>query len=59
MLDVIRVPDRFEQDVCEPQRQQILDSFLAEVMIDPEDAGFAESLGYGIIDFATAGEIGS
>ena len=38
VVDVIVVPDRLVQLVGETQRQQVLDRFLAQVMVDPEDA---------------------
>ncbi len=37
VVDVVAVPDRLEQRVGEPQRQQVLDRLLAQVVIDPED----------------------
>ena len=36
-VDVVGVPDRLEQRVGEPQRQQVLDRLLAEVVVDAED----------------------
>ena len=35
--DVVAVPDRFEDRVGEPQNHDVLDGFLAEVVVDPED----------------------
>ena len=37
VVDVVGVPDRLEHLVREPQRQQVLDRLLAEVVVDPED----------------------
>ena len=38
VVDVVVVPDRLVQLVGEPQRQQVLDGLLAQVMVDPEHA---------------------
>ena len=38
--DVVAVPDRFENGVSEAQHQDVLDRFLAEVVVDPEDLVF-------------------
>ena len=36
VVDVAAVPDRLVQRVGEPQRQHVLDGFLAQVVVDPE-----------------------
>ena len=36
VVDPAPVPDRLEDRVGEPQRQQVLDGVLAQVVIDPE-----------------------
>ena len=36
VVDVVRVPDRFEQLVGEPQRQDVLHGLLAQVVVDAE-----------------------
>ena len=36
VVDGVRVPDRLEQHVREPQREQVLDRLLAEVVVDAE-----------------------
>ena len=38
VVDVRRVPQRLEQHVGEPQREQVLDRLLAEIMVDAERA---------------------
>ncbi len=43
VIDVVAVPDRLEQGVGEPQRHQVLDGLLAEVVIDPEDLRLVEA----------------
>ena len=40
VIDVIAVPDRLEHAVGEAQHQDVLDRFLAEIMIDPVDLMF-------------------
>ncbi len=42
MVHEVGVPDRVEQLVGEPQRQNVLHRLLAEVMIDPEDRFLGE-----------------
>ena len=37
MVDVVAIPDRLEHAVGEAQHQDVLDGFLAEIMIDPVD----------------------
>ena len=37
MVNVAGVPDRLEQLVCKPQRQDVLNRFLAQVVVDTED----------------------
>ena len=44
------VPQRLEHRVGEPQRQQVLDGFLAEIMVDPENALLGEDRGDRIVD---------
>src|SRR3546814_4474082 len=38
MIDAAGVPQRLEHQVGESQRQQVLDGFLAEIMVDAEGA---------------------
>jgi hypothetical protein len=42
VIDVTAVPNRFEDCICKAKDQQILDGFLAEVVIDTEDLIFRE-----------------
>src|SRR5205085_6394896 len=41
-VDELPVPDRLEDAVREPQRQNVLDRLLAEVVVDAEDLFLAE-----------------
>jgi hypothetical protein len=52
MLDIGRIPDRFEQDIGKAQGEQVLDGFLAEVMIDPVGPVLVEGRGDRIVDLA-------
>ena len=42
VVDELAVPDRLEDPVREPQREQVLDGLLAEVVVDPEDLALVE-----------------
>ena len=42
MVNILTIPERLEDPVREPQHQQVLDGFFAEVVVDPEDLPFAE-----------------
>ena len=44
MVDELSVPDRLENAVREPQREHVLDRFLAEVVVDPKDLVFGVPL---------------
>ena len=59
MVDVLGVPQRFEQDVRKPQRDQVLHRFLAKIMVDAENAAFGKGAGHGIVDLAGTGEVGA
>ena len=51
MIDVIAVPDRLEDRVRKSQHEDVLNGFLAEVMIDSIDLGFAEVAADTIVQF--------
>ena len=44
VVDVVAVPDRLEQPVREPERQDVLRRLLAEEVVDPEDLLLVEHL---------------
>ena len=44
MIDIAAVPDRLENPVGKTKYQDVLDGFLAEVMVDPVDLLFFENL---------------
>src|SRR3546814_19312364 len=51
------VPQRLEQHVGEAQREQVLDRFLAEIMVDAEHAILGEGVADLRVDFARRGEV--
>jgi hypothetical protein len=44
VVDVVAVPDRLEQAVGEPEREDVLRRLLAEEVVDPEDLLFLKTL---------------
>ncbi len=57
VIDVSSIPERLEDPVAEAKRQNVLDGFLAEVVIDAIDLGFVERFVQVIAQFACAGEV--
>ena len=51
------VPQRLEQRVREPQREQVLHRLFAEVVVDAEDAIFVEDLAHGLVDLDARGVV--
>ena len=45
VIDVLGVPKRLEQDVAKTDRHQVLDGFLAQIMIDAINLAFVEMFG--------------
>ena len=43
VVDVVAVPDRLEDRVGEPQHEQVLHRFFAEVVVDAVDLPLAET----------------
>lgn len=54
VVDELSVPDRLEQPVGEPEREDVLRGFLAEEVVDPEDLFLVEPLVNGLVEFARA-----
>ena len=50
VVDGRRVPQRLEQRVREPQREQVLHRLFSEVVIDAEDAVFVEDAAHRLVD---------
>ena len=57
MIDVVAIPDRFEQHVREPEREHVLDRFLAEIVIDTIDLPLRKDRGDCPVQFASAQHI--
>src|SRR5690242_8622384 len=58
-LDRVPIPDRFEKRVGEAGVEQILDRFLAEVVVDAEDGRFGEDGVQDLVEGLSRGEIAS
>ena len=43
VVDEVTVPDGFPDGVCKTEVEEILDRFLAEVVVDTEEIGFVEA----------------
>ena len=52
VIDSLRIPHGLEERVAEAQREDVLDGFLAEVMIDPIGPVLREGLRHRIVDLA-------
>ena len=59
MVDMRRIPQRFEQRIGKAQRQQILDGFLAQIMVDPIGPRFGKGDRHRVVDLAARGEVGA
>src|SRR3569623_2825672 len=59
MIDAARIPQRLEQGFAEAQGEQVLDRFLAEIMVDPERPLLRKDRGDGAVDLAAGGEVGA
>ena len=57
VVDVVRVPDRVEQLIGEPQRQDVLHRLLAEVVVDPEHRLLGEDGVDHLVEFACAVQV--
>ena len=57
MIDVLLVEQRLEDAVGEAQHQDVLDRFLAEVVIDAVDLPLVEDLGERVVDRPRAAEV--
>ena len=57
VVDVLVVPDRLEDRVGEPQRQQVLHRLLAQVVVDAEDLVLGEVLVKPLVQLLRGGEV--
>src|SRR5207253_8136381 len=51
------IPDWLKHPVCKPERQDVLDRFLSEVMVDPVDLGFLKTFSQFAIERTRALEV--
>ena len=58
VVDMRTVPQRFEQQVGEAQREQVLDRLLAQIMVDPERPLLGEGERNRVVDLAARLKIG-
>jgi hypothetical protein len=58
VIDVIAIPDRFEQSVGETQNQDVLHRLLAEIMIDAKDLALVEDATQIVIELLRGLQIG-
>ena len=57
--DVITVPDRLEQPVREPERQDVVDRLLAQEVVDPEDLRLVEDRVHRLVQLAGGLQVGA
>lgn len=57
VVDVVRIPDRVEQLVGEPQRQDVLHRLFAQVVVDAEDRFLREDRVDRLVQLACAGQV--
>ena len=52
MIDISAVPQRLEDAVAEAEGHDVLDRFLAQIMVDAVDLAFLEALLQAAVEFA-------
>ena len=57
MIDVFLIPQRFEDGIGKAHNQDILDGFLAEVMIDTKNLALIDDLHQPVINGTGAGQV--
>ncbi len=57
MVDVIAIPDRLKNTVCQTERQNVLDGLFAEIVVDAVHLRFLEYLLDFAIELACAGQV--
>ena len=55
--DVLAPPQRFEQQVAETQRHQVLHRLLAQIVVDAEDLAFGEVPAHRLVDALAGSEV--
>ena len=59
VVDEVAIPDRLEEPIGEPEREDVLRRLLAEKVVDPEDLLLAEDLVQARVQRHGAREIGA
>ena len=59
MIDVVAVPERFEDAVAEAKDQEILDRILSEIVVDAVDLLFFEDIQNNFVELFSRGEVAS
>lgn len=59
VVDILGVPQGFEDRVAEAHDQDVLHGLLAEVMVDPEDLALVEVGAQHVVDMAGARQVSS
>ena len=57
VIDILMVPDRFENTVGKPDHHKILNRLFPEIVIDPENLRFIEHLAGHFIDLLGRGQV--
>src|SRR5215831_11724690 len=57
MIDVFLIPQRFEDGIGKTHNQEILDGFLAEIVIDAKNLALIDDLHQSVINGAGAGQV--
>lgn len=59
MVDMVAIPDRLEHAVGKAQHQDVLDGFLAEIMVDPVDLVLVDDLQEFAVELPRRGKVGT
>ena len=57
VIDILPIEERLEDGVAEAEGEQVLDGFLAQVVVDPIDLVRSQEAGHSAIQFHRAGEV--
>src|ERR1700678_1481728 len=56
-VDVVAIPERFEDAVPKAKYQHVLDGFFSKVMVDTVDLRFVERIENGFVEFLRGGQV--
>jgi hypothetical protein len=57
MVDVLTVPDRLDDRIGKPEREDVLDGVLSEIVINPKDLLFIQGALDGVAEITGAAEV--